>query len=244
MSLKALAKSLLFPGLNLHGRLRYRVLPRYFGTPAPGQERLFLDAGCGNGMLSYQAWRRGNRVIGVSIKEGEVKRAQAFFHKLLHVPADRLQFRVYNLYRLEDLGMIFDEIVCSEVLEHIARDREVIESFARVLKPGGILNLCAPNADHPHHQTMPLDRQEQGGHVRPGYTLATYRQILEPCGFRLEQCIGIGGPVRQFFNHRIVCARLKPTAFFWFALALPFLWLDPQNPKSPYSLYVRAVKTA
>ena len=42
-------KWLFFPGLNLNARLRFRVLPKFFGRPKPGEQRLVLDAGCGNG---------------------------------------------------------------------------------------------------------------------------------------------------------------------------------------------------
>ena len=62
-------KWLFFPGLNLNARLRYKTLPTYFGSPQAGEERLVLDAGCGNGMLAYQAYLMGNKVLGVSIKD-------------------------------------------------------------------------------------------------------------------------------------------------------------------------------
>lgn len=246
MSLKSMAKTLLFPGLNLHGRLRYRALPRYFGTVPAGESRLFLDAGCGNGMLSVQAWRKGFRVLGVSIKEGEVERARAFFNEARGIPETQLGFRVHNLYRLEDLGLSFDEIVCSEVLEHIVRDVDVIRSFAAVLKPGGVLHLCCPNADHPDNRATKLDEHEAGGHVRPGYTLASYKALLEPVGLRIVKSAGLGGPLRQLFNDRII--RLQTERHPWaaaavFAVASPLLWMDSSDPAVPYSLYVQAVKT-
>jgi 2-polyprenyl-3-methyl-5-hydroxy-6-metoxy-1,4-benzoquinol methylase len=161
-------KWLLFPGLNLHARLRNRVLPANFASPRNGESRLVLDAGCGNGMLAYQSYLRGNRGLGISIKTGEVERNRRLFHAVLKVPEERLRFEVMNLHDLESLGMEFDEIICTEVLEHIADDRRVCESFYHALKPGGVLHLCCPNADHPDNQTHSLDKHEAGGHVRSG----------------------------------------------------------------------------
>lgn len=245
MALRERIKWLLFPGSNLHGRLRYRVLPRFFGPAAAHEDRLVLDAGCGNGMLSYASFRKGNRVLGLSIKNNEVARCRKLFHEHLHAPPDRLAFEVRNLYTLGELNMRFDEIICSEVLEHLSRDRDVCLSFWKILKPGGTLHLCCPNADHPDNLNGPLDPDETGGHVRPGYTLATYKALLEPIGFRIVQTRGIGGPIRQAFNRHIIRIEERFGTIPGFLLSwigLLFVWLDPPIPRVPYSIYVRAVK--
>lgn len=245
MALRERIKWLLFPGSNLHARLRYRTLPRFFRTASDHEPRDVLDAGCGNGMLSYASYRKGNRVLGLSIKDSEVARCRTLFNGCLRIPTDRLTFEVRNLYTLGDLNMQFDEIICSEVLEHLSRDRDVCFSFWNILKPGGTLHLCCPNADHPDNLNGPLDLNETGGHVRPGYTLATYKALLEPIGFRIVQSVGISGPIRQAFNKRIIRIEERFGAVPGFLLswvALLFVWLDPAAPRVPYSIYVRAVK--
>ena len=235
----------LFPGTNLHARLRWRILPGYFGDARPGETRRVLDAGCGNGMLSYRSCMKGNRVLGISIKEAEVARCRTLFNDYLGIGEERLAFRVHNIYDVEALDLQFDEIICTEVLEHIVRDEEVCRSFWKLLKPGGVLHLCSPNAEHPDNVAHERDEHEEGGHVRPGYTLDSFRALLEPIGFRIEATAGLGGPIRQFFNRRII--RLQESAgqaagFALFFVALLFLWLDPAKPRLPYSIYVRAVK--
>lgn len=240
MALRERVKWLLFPGMNLHARLRRRVLPAYFG-----RNHLVLDAGCGNGMLSYEAYRRGSRVIGVSIKAKEVEGCRRLFNEFLRIPEDRLSFRVHNLYEVEKIGPAFDEIVCSEVLEHIQRDADVCRSFWNMLKPGGVLHLCAPNAEHPDNVHGDLDRDEDGGHVRPGYTLASYKALLEPIGFRIDASAGVGGPIREFFNRRMIVRQAGGHPWIaagLFGLALLLVWFDPAKPSVPYSIYVRAVK--
>jgi SAM-dependent methyltransferase len=241
-----LARWLLFPGLNLHARRRYRVLPRFFLRANDGASRHVLDAGCGNGMLSYQAARRGASVVGISIKAAEVEKARRLFNGYLGMPASQIEFRHGNLYEGPFEPESFDEVICTEVLEHIRRDGEVCRTFWRALKGGGVLHICAPNAEHPYNRAFPLDPSESGGHVRPGYTEESYRALLEPIGFELAEFHGLGGPVRQAFNRRIkeVQERFGAAAGIpLFLLSLPFLWIDRAlGKRMPFSIYVKAVK--
>lgn len=237
----------MFPGLNLHSRERIRMLPERFGGPRNGEVRRVLDAGCGNGMFSYESYLRGNHVLGVSIKRGEVERNQRLFHGLLRAPREKLRFECANLYELESLGFQFDEIVCSEVLEHIRDDRRVVQSFWDALKPGGILHLCCPNAEHPDHQNGPIDETESGGHVRQGYTLGSYKALLGPIGFEIERSVGLGGPLRQWGNKQITRAQNVggiPLGMATFCLLAPLAWMDRRTPKVPYSIYVQARRPA
>lgn len=244
MMLRERIKWWLFPGLNLHARLRNQVLPSYFGQPSNGNERLVLDAGCGNGMLSYQAYRKGNRVVGVSIKD-EVVRNRKLFNGLHGIPKEKLAFESVNLYEIESLGLKFDEIICSEVLEHIRGDRQVCSAFFNVLKPGGVLHLCCPNAEHPDHVNYPLDPDETGGHVRPGYTYESYKALLEPIGFQVSPPVGLGGPIRQACNKRITNIQDVGGGYAGLLLFMglaPWAGLDGDTPSVPYSLYVRATR--
>jgi SAM-dependent methyltransferase len=236
----------LFPGVNLHARLRNRVLPSHFRGPENGERRLVLDAGCGNGMLAYQSYLRGNRVLGISIKPGETERNERLFNDFLGIARETLSFQPVNIYDVESLGIQFDEIICTEVLEHIARDQDVCRSFCKVLRPGGVLHLCCPNAEHADHRRHHLDPHEAGGHVRAGYTFESYRQLLEPLGFRIEEQLGIGGPVRQTCNKPITAIQEKlgvAAGVVLFLLLGPLALLDKQPPLVPYSLYVKAVKS-
>jgi SAM-dependent methyltransferase len=240
-------KWLLFPGLNLHARLRGRRLAAELGTAGAADDRLVLDAGCGNGMLAYESFRRGNRVLGISIKDREVRNNRALFHDYLGVPPDRLRFERRNIYELAASDERFDEIICTEVLEHIERDAEVCQAFWQVLKPRGVLHLCCPNADHPDNREHVIDSAESGGHVRAGYTLQSYRELLEPIGFRIDRHVGLGGPLRQRCNRLLLRWQERGhlgfgAALVLFVACLPLVHADQDDPVVPYSLYVRAVK--
>lgn len=238
-------KWLLYPGINLHARLRYRAIGREIRPPLNGTSGLVLDAGCGNGMLTYQAYLKGNRALGVSIKPGEIERNRRHFNEYLGISDDWLKFEVYNLYKVEDLGAGFDQIICSEVLEHITEDARVCQAFWKILKPGGILHLCCPNAEHPDNVVHELDHTESGGHVRPGYTEATFRSLLEPIGFEIIAVNGVGGPLRQSLNKLIrgceTVLGLGP-AIGVFLMVNWLTFVDQRRPRVPYSIYVQAQK--
>lgn len=236
----------IFPGVNLHARLRYRELPRHFGTAPAGTVRRVLDAGCGNGMLSYKSYLKGNSVCGISIKSNEVETCRRLFNGHLGIPEDRMRFDLANLYTVSYPDAHFDEIICTEVLEHIERDDEMCSMFWRILKPGGALHICAPNAAHPYNAHHHIDEDEGGGHVRAGYTFESYDQLLSPIGFKISQRIGVGGPVRQAFNRKIKESQQRAGPLVGvplFCLAIPFLPLDGLTRQAaPFSLYVKATK--
>ncbi len=237
----------LYPGINLHARQRFQVIGSNLRPPGNSDEGFVLDAGCGNGMLAYQAYRKGNRALGVSIKIGEVERNRRIFNHYLRIPESRLRFEVFNLYDLEGIDHRFDQIICSEVLEHISDDRRICQSFWQVLKPGGVLHLCCPNADHPDNANHELDSAEQGGHVRPGYTESSFRSLLEPIGFRIVGVIGLGGPIRQNLNRRIRHLEnrfgLAPAVAF-FLLVNWLTLFDHRVPRVPYCIYIQAEKVS
>ena len=233
-------KRLLFPGLDLNTRCRYRFLPRFF-REGPIDT---LDAGCGNGALSYAAYRRGSRVLGVTMDLGQVQKAREYFGFLGAEP-DRLKFEVCNLYDLPQLGRKFDQIICSETLEHIARDQQVIQHFHDLLRDRGVLHICCPYSEHPNNKGHVCTDESVGWHVRDGYTLESYRRLLEPLGFRIVKSAGLGSPLLVKMADRIQGLWNRKgfaMALPLFLLTWPLQWFDYLNPEVPLSLYVECVK--
>lgn len=72
---------------------------------------------------------------------------------------------------VEDAG--FDAVICSELLEHVPDPPSVLHEAARVLRPGGILLLCAPFMMRIHGDPYDFGR----------YTDSYWRQQLDACGF-------------------------------------------------------------
>lgn len=241
MKILLLFKKIIFPGLDLHTRCRYRFLPRYFRT-GPIHT---LDAGCGNSALSYAAYKRGNFVLGITKDLREVHKANMLLSAQCADPR-RLHFKALDIYDLPKLNQKFDQIICSETLEHIKRDDVVIKHFYDLLNPGGMLHLCSPYAKHPAHRINRTDQPESGGHVRDGYTLNAYKSLLEPMGFKIIHSAGLGSPLLVHLDNVIRWIRNRGggdiAALPLFLLTLPLQMLDLPDPPVPFSLYVQAIK--
>jgi SAM-dependent methyltransferase len=237
---KLWGKKLFFPGIDLHTRCRSYFLPKFF---RPGEIDT-LDAGFGNGALSYAAYKLGNRVLGVTYDPTQVHKAHTFF-SALNTDPENLQFQTCNLYDLPKLNRKFDQIICSETLEHIKKDNVIVEYFYDILKPGGILHLCCPFSLHPEHNLGRTDGPEDGGHVRDGYTLESYQNLLRPVGFEIVKSMGLGSPLLVALDKSMVAVRIKLgeiAALPLFLLTLPLQRLDYLNPAVPFSIYVQAIK--
>ena len=238
--IKNAVKNLLYPGLDLHGWSRAQLCRFWCG----GARRV-LDAGSGNGFFSWLAYRSGAEVVGLNFEESQVRRTREFLEQVKKVDPKRLQLHQMNLYDLDGRFGRFDEIICYETIEHIRDDKKIARALYAVLKPGGVLHLCAPYALHPRHQREVLDTGEKGGHVRSGYTEEAYRKLLEPIGFRIEAVVGLGQPrlVRADAFLRKIRNRVGDgVALPFFPIAALGLLGNQLNPRVPFSLYVKAVR--
>jgi SAM-dependent methyltransferase len=241
-SLKNTIRWFLMPGFDLFTRRRVRLC-RHWSRGA----RRVLDAGSGNGWFSYLAYRSGATVTAVNFAKDQVEKAERFYNDWAGIGKDRLRFQQLNLYDLLTLGEQYDEIICYETLEHIKDDGAVCSSFWKLLKPGGLLHLCCPFAEHPRWRNETLDLEEKGYHVRAGYTLASYRSLLEPIGFQIVEAEGIGGRALTGVSRFVSIARNRcgdalcaPLAL----ISLPLVGFDQGDSDCPYSLYVKALKPA
>lgn len=233
-------RNLFYPGLDLHTRNR-STLCRFWKSG----HRDVLDAGSGNGWFSWLAYRSGARVVALNSERSQVFKARDLLLRQRQADPDRLRFEEYNLYDLKLETRRFDEIICYEVLEHIRNDVEILRELYRVLRPGGVLHLCCPYRLHPRHMSELLDTNEQGGHVRSGYTAEDYKNILEPIGFEIGRIVGIGSPILYHADRFLRAVRNHIgdwLALLIFPCTLPALWWGRRDPDVPFSIYVQALK--
>jgi 2-polyprenyl-3-methyl-5-hydroxy-6-metoxy-1,4-benzoquinol methylase len=105
-----------------------------------GQTRLAgmrtLDAGCGYGVFSEAAIKRGATVVSLDIGERLVARAIA-----------RAGSRglVADVSQLAVRDQSFDVVISSEMLEHTDAPERAIKELARILRADGLLVLTTPN---------------------------------------------------------------------------------------------------
>jgi 2-polyprenyl-3-methyl-5-hydroxy-6-metoxy-1,4-benzoquinol methylase len=104
--------------------------------PESLNEAELLDAGCGTGWLSVEAFHRGARVTSMDLGP-----------KLLAEVEKKVTSRrvVGSVLDIPFPANYFDFVVCSEVIEHLPLKQIALDELYRVLKPGGTIVISTPN---------------------------------------------------------------------------------------------------
>jgi 2-polyprenyl-3-methyl-5-hydroxy-6-metoxy-1,4-benzoquinol methylase len=127
--------------------------------------RLVVDVGCGSGHLLRALADRtpGARFVGVDFSENAIGRARSL------LPEAR--WLVGDAYAPPVEERRFDLVLCTEVLEHLDRPREVLDALVRLCRPGGRVVITVPDGE--------LDRWE--GHVN-FWSKSDLASFLAPAG--------------------------------------------------------------
>ncbi|MFN8439601.1 MAG: methyltransferase domain-containing protein [Caldilineaceae bacterium] len=128
-----------------------------------------LDAGSGEGR--FKPFFTHTHYIGVDLAIGDA----TWDYSALDA--------INTLEWLPFADNVFDAAVCTQVLEHLAEPEKVLREIQRVLKPGGILLLVAPQSWHEHQ--IPHD------YFR--YTSYGLRYLLGKTGYQVETMKPLGG---------------------------------------------------
>ncbi len=99
-----------------------------------GQKTQALDLGAGHGIFGAELLERGCSVVFADESN------------LLRPELAANPFRQINLDR-DDLGSLgtYDLVICSNVLEHLAKPFQFLETMSGLLKPGGLIYLSWTN---------------------------------------------------------------------------------------------------
>ena len=93
-----------------------------------------LDVGCGGGLLSEGMAVRGAEVTGIDLSEKPLGVAR------LHLleSGQKVDYRKVSAEQMaEDMPGAFDAVTCLEMLEHVPDPASIVDSCARLVKPGG-----------------------------------------------------------------------------------------------------------
>jgi len=108
-----------------------------------------LEIGCSWGPIVFAAasFNRVTTVVGVDIEDIALKLGEAVLNSdlITQEAARKVEFLNCQVEKLPFADNSFDLIVCHTTIEHVGDVERAIYEMHRVLKPGGVLHLEAPN---------------------------------------------------------------------------------------------------
>ncbi|MBU6486049.1 MAG: methyltransferase domain-containing protein [Betaproteobacteria bacterium] len=124
------------------GEIAYEHCHRYAFARELARGRRVLDAACGTGYGSALMADVAASVVGIDIDAGVVADASAAY-----ASRQNLRFEAASVSALPLPQASVDLVVSFETIEHIGADDQarMLQEFARVLAPGGLLVLSSPN---------------------------------------------------------------------------------------------------
>lgn len=171
------------------------------------------DLGCGNGYLASRLSVSGFTVTGVDASASGLEIAAR------HYANDNVNFIHAeigtNLNSLLPADALFDAVVSSDVIEHLYRPAELIETAATLLNPGGYLIVGTPYHGYlknlaiiivgkwdSHHGV-----EWDGGHIK-FFSKRTLRDLVVRHGFQ-EPKFHCFGRVPFLWKHMVCIAQIR-----------------------------------
>jgi len=116
-------------------------LVRHFDQRPAGLRALaglrLLDVGCGGGLISEPLARLGASVTGLDPATENIEAARR------HAEGQGLaiDYRVGQVEALAEQGLLYDAVICLEVVEHVPEVGAFLGACAGLVRPGGLLLL-------------------------------------------------------------------------------------------------------
>ncbi len=100
-----------------------------------------LDVGCGAGLLCEPLAEQGAHVVGIDATARNVDVAR------LHASAQALpiDYRHCLAEHVRETGELFDVVINTEVIEHVANPGQLLADCSALVKPGGIMVVATLN---------------------------------------------------------------------------------------------------
>jgi SAM-dependent methyltransferase len=210
-----------------------------FDTIKPWVGARVLEAGCGIGNLTAFL-QRCERVVAVDHEPRFVAKVAQEFANAEHITTrvmDLTDPKAYDGLEAEHL----DTVVCLNVIEHIEPAVEVLQSFHRILVPGGRAIILVPQG-----QELFGTMDETVGHLRR-YDEAGLREVMEAAGFEVETLFGFNRAATPgwWLNGRVLGrVHVPPAQVRFYDKLIPLVRrIDPLLPLPPLSLIAVGKKT-
>jgi SAM-dependent methyltransferase len=157
---------------------------RYAFARPLARGRRVLDAACGEGYGSALLAAAGAQVLGVDVDAAAIAHAAARYGDV-----GGLRFDVADATALDALpDGAFDLVVSFETLEHVAAQARLLDGFARLLAPGGVLLVSTPDK---------AEYTDRSGEANPHHVRELYRD-------EFEALLASRFPARRLFGQKLL----------------------------------------
>ncbi|MFA5060543.1 MAG: class I SAM-dependent methyltransferase [Candidatus Omnitrophota bacterium] len=219
---------------SLSGAERFYI--RIFGIPINGlrirarrilplitaKYSKILDAGCGQGIFTFEMARRlpKSQITGIDIDKKLLERNEKIAKKVSLV---NCQFLYQDINHLSFKNQ-YDLVLNVDNLEHLEEDEKALCNFYAALKPGGELILHVPAYYRRWIFFGWKVNFDVDGHYRPGYTMEDILEKIKRVGFQVVENYYTYGWLETITNnisYLITKARMKNKCLY--AAVFPFL---------------------
>lgn len=144
-----------------------------------------LEMGCGSGAMTIELAKLiGNegQLLAVDLSQDQINHV-----KSLTKGFNTIQFKLWDVNHLSDLGEQFDFIYCRMVLHHVADAHSVILQMKNCLKPGGLIICEEPSIFNSTFCSPPSNAYDQ------------FTQLARACFTKNKRDFEIGHRLEQEF---------------------------------------------
>lgn len=240
-------KQWFWPGTNWYSRDKAR-LSSSFLTAGKEAELNTLDCGCGNAFFGVEAYRRGSRCVGITLHPWELKSCEEM-RDFLKIPSSKMAFYCESLgvfAERREHHEAYDQVLLLDVLEHIRDDAGALRQLHGVMRENGFLHISVPNRNYQGNVGLMqarASREEEGWHVRNGYTFEQLEQLLKDNGFEPLDRLRFGnfGSTNVTWIQYRLFLRFRDQLTI---LTFPLLWLIARLFfwPHPHTIYILARK--
>lgn len=171
-----------------------RLHEEAIGLLPSGQGQVWLDVGCGPGLLSRLAHRRGYRVTGVDSDPAMVRQAR-------HLAPEGPRFQAGRLGELGlTLGGAADVVSAASLLAVLPDRPAALRDLLRLLRPGGTLMLIEPSAMMSPQSVRQYLAGQPG--LRDAWVLRLWARTRQPA--RLVQADDLSVPGFTLVQHPLL----------------------------------------
>ena len=180
------------------------------------ENKIVLDAGCGIGIETNYFSGFTREIYGMDISIDSVKTA-----KYKH-DAKNLFFELGNVDQIPHKDSTFDVVYSNWVVEHLKDPQKFINEAYRVIKPGGILILWAPNVNSiegffikivPYSLKVPilkvLRQRDNVSELKCYYRANSIRKLDRLCKGKFERVY------LERFDHISYYRYFRSFSYFW-----------------------------